>query len=294
MKKIRIDFYHRKSFANRQDGERFLHWLLSGRTFSPEKWAPFEPIKRPFDPAHVGEAAESFANFSGMQKAKPPEKWAGLLVLKRTKTPKSLFYLEWNHYQHRPFNMCYFDIAENWLENANNLDAFLNFSDDLYTAFDGFSFASIASDEERGEKIDLKWFRPDKDHPNGGYVIEEAPGIFLEKGIPGIFWGNYFGPFYVEWFGRDKFKTLPCSYKKEMPDGGIFFATAESPSKWNTEEARAMELRIKNHLGADAFFHLQTLKESLMREIATGGEVTNDLPQKLTQVCSVPVFPRKS
>jgi len=294
MKNIRIDFYHRKSFADKQEAALFLNWLLSVRTFAPEKWAPFEPIKNPFDAVHVGEAAESFANFSGMQKAKPQEKWAGLLLLKRTKTPKSSFYLEWNHYQHNPFNICYFDVEAQWVNTQERLETLLGFSDELYSNLGGYWYANIATDEEREEKINLKWFRPDKAHPSGGYFIEGAPGIFLEKGIPGIFWGNYFGPFYVDWFGRDKFKTLPCSYKKEMPDGGIFFTIAESPSKWNTEEAREMELRIKEHLGADAFFHLQALKESLKQEIASGIEVTNDLPKKLTQVCRVPVLPGKS
>ena len=294
MKKVVIDFYHRKSFADRQEGERFLNWLLSDRTFAPEKWAPFEPIKKPFDAANVAEAAESFANFAGMQKTKPQEKWAGLLLLKKTKTPKSSFYLEWNHYQHRPFNICYFDVDAQWVNTQEHQEVLLRFSDELYANLGGYWYANIATDEEREEKRKLKWFRPDKEQPNGGYVIEETPGIFLEKGIPGIFWGNYFGPFYVDWFGREKFNTLPCSYKKEMPDGGIFFTIVPTPERWNTEEAREMESRIRNHLGVDAFFDLHSLRERLALAIASGIEVTNDLPKSLTQTCRVPMLPAKN
>jgi hypothetical protein len=187
--------------------------------------------------------------------------------------------------------MSYFSVVAGWLEALDHLEKFLSFSKKLYSAFDSFWFASIASDEELEEKRRLKWFRPDKDHKKGGYIIEGSPGIFLEKCIPGIFWGNYFGPFYVDWFGRDKFKTLPSVYKEEMPDGGIFFTIANSPFDWNTEEARQVADSVKKHLGADAFFDLSTLKTRLDEAIVSGVEVTNDLPKKLIPSCRVPTFP---
>jgi hypothetical protein len=291
MTNVYLDFYHRKSFAKPKDARALLELLLADATFAPDRWAPFEPINRPLDRQALGPAAESFANFENTQKKNSIEKWTGSILLKRTKVPKCLFGLEWSHLRHRPFNISYFGVAQNWLKTPARLAALLDFTESLYFAFDHFWFACIGCDEEKEEKRRLKWFRPDRSHPDGGYTIQEAPGIFLEKGIPGIYWGNYFGPFYVDWFGREKFKTLPCVYKKELKDGGIFFTIADSPFEWNSDKARAMGRRAMEHLNPRAFFDLPELKKAVEAAVASGAKVTNDLPQRLIRPCEVPKFP---
>ena len=84
-------------------------------------------------------------------------------------------------------------------------------------------------------------------------------GVKLEEGIPGVFWGNYFGPFYVDWFGRGKFDDLPCVEKRWLDTGGIFFTTAATPFDWNTPAARQMQQAAMEHLGRDAFFDSETV-----------------------------------
>ena len=84
-------------------------------------------------------------------------------------------------------------------------------------------------------------------------------GVKLEEGIPGVFWGNYFGPFYVDWFGREKFDDLPCVEKRWLDSGGIFFTTAATPFEWNTPAARQMQQAVKDHLGREAFFDSETV-----------------------------------
>ncbi len=290
IKDIYLDFYHRKSFANAKDAEELLRALLAEQVFAPDRWAPFEPINKTFDQGTLRAAAECLSNFEKIQQRKPYEKWTGSLLLKRTRTPKCLSMFEWSHLQHRPFNSSYFRIAADWLRTDKRLEEFLGFSNKLYAAFDGFWFASIATDQELEEKRRLKWFRPDNDHKEGGYFIEGSPGIFLEKCIPGIFWGNYFGPQYVDWFGKEKFRTLPCVTMKEMPDGGVFFTTAKTPFDWNTGEAKEVVETIREHLGSDAFFDIDALKERIRSAVASGVEVTNDLPMRLTAPCRVPPF----
>ncbi len=289
-KDIYLDFYHRKSFADIRDAENLLKVVLEDPTFAPDRWAPFEPINKPFDQETFRAAAECLSNFEKMQQRKPYEKWTGSLLLKRTKTPKCLSMFEWSHLQHRPFSSSYFRVAVEWLRSPERLEKFLSFSNKLYSAFDGFWFASIATDDELEEKRRLKWFRPDKDYKEGGYIVEGSPGVFLEQCIPGVFWGNYFGPLYVDWLGKEKFSTLPCVDMKEMPDGGVFFTTAKTPFDWNKEEARQVASAIREHLGADAFFDLEGLKERIRNAVASGVEVTNDLPNKLTIPCRVPPF----
>lgn len=291
MKKITLDFYHRKSFADRNETRKLLEWLLEHPVFNPDKWAPFEPIRKPFDSGHLEESIESFANFEKVQEKRSWESWNGMLLLKRTKYPKSLSVFEWNHYKRYPFKMCFIDVEEKWAKNEVHLQKLVDFTHDIYSMFNGFWFAVLGLDAEREEKRSLRWFRPKHDHPNGGYYIEEAPGIFLHNGIPGIYWANYYGPFYVDWFGREKFEDLPCVFKKEMPDGGYFFTTAPSPWEWNSEEARKIQSQIRDHLGRDAFFDMEGLKNALVEKIAECAEITDDLPNQLIRPCRVPKFP---
>ena len=79
------------------------------------------------------------------------------------------------------------------------------------------------------------------------------------RAIPGVFWGNYLGPFYVDWFGRGKFDDLPCVEKRWLDSGGIFFTTASTPFEWNTPAARQLQQAVKEHLGEDAFFDSETV-----------------------------------
>jgi len=291
VKKITFDFYHRKSFADLDEAKKLLEWLLKHPVFRPDRWAPFEPVRKPYDSVHLPEAIESFANFEKIQQKKPWESWNGTLLLRRTKSPKCFSYFEWNHYKRSPFKICFVDLEEKWAKKEENLKMTVNFCDEIYSMFDGIWFAVLGLDEEREAKRSFRWFHSKDDHPDGGYYIEEAPGIFLEKGIPGIYWANYFGPFYVNWFGREKFDHLPCVHKKYMADGGCFFTTAPSPWEWNTQEALKIQNEIREFLGADAFFDMECLRRTVAEKIAEGGGITDDLPSRLIPPCRTPSFP---
>jgi len=85
-------------------------------------------------------------------------------------------------------------------------------------------------------------------------VASERIGLTLERGLPGIYWANFFGPLYVNFFGREKFLTAPAHHKEELPDGGFLLLTAPSPSEYDRPEVQAMAEAIMDHLGRDAFF----------------------------------------
>ena len=92
-----------------------------------------------------------------------------------------------------------------------------------------------------------------------GYIwLEAIPsgrlGPTLERGLPGIYWANFFGPIYVDFFGREKFLTVPAYHKEELPDGGFLVLTAPSPLDYDRPEVRVLEEAILDHLGRDAFF----------------------------------------
>jgi hypothetical protein len=92
-----------------------------------------------------------------------------------------------------------------------------------------------------------------------GYMWHEVVssgrlGPTLERGLPGIYWANFFGPVYVDFFGREKFLTVPAYHKEELPDGGFLLLTAPSPLDYGRPEVQALQEAIIDHLGRDAFF----------------------------------------
>jgi len=79
-------------------------------------------------------------------------------------------------------------------------------------------------------------------------------GPNLTVSLPGVYWANFFGPVYVEWFGRQKFENLNALKKEPLEDGGWFILTRESPLQHDNRAARQAEERIIKDLGQSAFF----------------------------------------
>jgi hypothetical protein len=82
-------------------------------------------------------------------------------------------------------------------------------------------------------------------HPNYGKTI--LP-INLDKGIPGIYWANYFGENYVESIGRDKLKSSPEAQIVELSNGGMLLLIGDSPANISSEYYRSAA-KVRFHLG---------------------------------------------
>jgi hypothetical protein len=92
----------------------------------------------------------------------------------------------------------------------------------------------------------------------------------------------------VVWFGREKFETLPCIEKRWLDTGGIFFTTADTPFEWDSPAARELQEAVKQHLGANAFFDIETVR-ALVRELEPIPETMK--PEQFQPPRRVPVFP---
>jgi len=79
-------------------------------------------------------------------------------------------------------------------------------------------------------------------------------GVWLGEFLPGIYWINFFGPTYINFFGKERFVSLPTYYKEELQDGGFMVLTAQSPFDYDKSKTKKLEKEIIAHLGSDAFF----------------------------------------
>lgn len=159
---------------------------------------------------------------------------------------------------------------------------------DLHEAW----YALLALGTETHKKNFLGWRgqHPRAADPARGVEGGRGVGLELTEGIPGVYWGNYMGPFYVEWFGREKLESLPCVEKRWLGTGGLFFTTARTPFEWDTPEAAQVQQAAKNHLGADAFFDIDAVRRALA-ELEPLPEPLE--PEQLQPPRRVPAFPFK-
>lgn len=116
-----------------------------------------------------------------------------------------------------------------------------------------------------------------------GNKLVGAVGQKVMEALPGIFWANFFGPDYVDWFGRDKFDRLPCYRLEELPDGGRLILTSPSPLDYDasgeTQEA------LKHYLGRLAFGDVQHPERPTISPFQDGviqlPDESADWPQRL-------------
>jgi hypothetical protein len=87
------------------------------------------------------------------------------------------------------------------------------------------------------------------EHPKYGKTI--LP-INLDKGIPGIFWANFFGPKIINTLGKKKILSAPWYKTIELSDGGFLTLLEPSPLSESISWSRSEEFQI--FLGLENFY----------------------------------------
>jgi|GEM_PF-1829712 len=80
---------------------------------------------------------------------------------------------------------------------------------------------------------------------------QESPGT-LNHRMPGVFWCNYFGTLYVDFFGKEKILSFPWENVEFLPSGGLVTFLAKEPHK-ELVQSDEREKKAKEHLGSDSF-----------------------------------------
>jgi hypothetical protein len=101
-----------------------------------------------------------------------------------------------------------------------------------------------------------------------GYIsdfkIEESQHVTgtIETRMPGIFWCNFFGKVYVDFFGKDKMLSAPWYKTEELDQNGIITYLTEEPDNRELIESPELENKFKILLGKDSFGNLDEWKNS--------------------------------
>lgn len=278
--------YGRAHFGEYHRAKQLLEQICEHEEFIPDKYGWAEPVRLPFSKENMEGAIAALVN--ERQNQAYPQDSHGRILLKRNKKPHCLYISEWSRIRLNPFGHSFYHIEERYIKSPANLAQWIRYSLSLLPVHEAW-FASLSLDAEKAAKNQLEWIIPNNAGP--GFVPgTQALGFFgkLHESIPGVYYGNYFGPFYVEWFGREKFENLPCVEKRILPTGGVFFTTAETPWDWDTPQCCQLQRQVVEHLGADVFFDMERLRHEVAEKLGKGN--ISD-PTQLVPRCRVPEFP---
>jgi len=79
--------------------------------------------------------------------------------------------------------------------------------------------------------------------------------VDIRKGLPGIYWANFFGPEYVDLIGGERLFSAPGEYVQVLSDGGALVLTTSSPLDPSLEANRARQKSVRDHFGEGFFYH---------------------------------------
>jgi hypothetical protein len=220
----------------------FLEWLndFEGGKWRPERYNNADPVRYPYSPAAINEVIDKWSRENiGM-------------ILKRVSAPK--YELDFTGQRRKLLVKneltIYLDSA--LFRQPQSTEISLAFLNAIYDALRPSYGYGVHRKDYLAKNMKITY-------PEGGNVsrVETWVGRDLSKCLRGIYWANWFGPVYVDFFGRERLETAPCVRRERLCDGGYLILTAATPMEYESSQAREMEQALREHLGADAFFDIR-------------------------------------
>lgn len=134
-------------------------------------------------------------------------------------------------------------VEESYFLDPNHTSRFVEFSMAVYNLIHP-DFGLI---HETEDKIAMATIHD----PRYGKTI--VP-INMHRGMPGIYWGNFWGPSYVEKFGKGKLLSAPSFKTENLIDGGLMILTGPTPLNSRAPESVRTRKGLRDYLG-DKYFY---------------------------------------
>ena len=246
------------------DGHKLLRHLADYDSgfYRPEKCDVYEPVREVFDPDNLSDPVRWLAQPGGrvLFKKKKPFKYEGFLenmrlgpvwcyegkkqVVKKG-VPDPIFVTEW---------CLWIDLR---VTKWKSLDDVKQFFVDLFLVSEG-DYGVLAIEED---VIQKNYLTAELGARHGSYFA----GTKLELSLPGMYWANVFGKMYVDWFGKDKFVSLPCFHKKELRNGSYYVQSSDDPFYYLEPDGDQITWSMIDHLDRRAFFDInQPFRECIV------------------------------
>jgi hypothetical protein len=208
--------------------------LLSGQVlFRPEKWGLTEDRLQVFKQDDLPLMQETWDRYHG--------------ISFNSRKPDSYMMLKWWPECKIPGWFAMGIDDDGFFASPDNVQAFLEFATSIYQWGDMVhGYACHQQD------FDCKNTLPRPTKIDGKSI--STGGMDIYRCLPGIYWANFFGERYVQWFGESKLATAPCFERRTLPDGGVLLLSASTPLDYTNAKVQRRERAMRLHLGKRAFF----------------------------------------
>lgn len=134
-----------------------------------------------------------------------------------------------------------------FMRSSGNIDKVLGLVSDVFDRLN-CGYGCIHHDDEWMHKdwIDIPLL--------SGKTGRRSITLSAESGLKDVYWANFFGPLYVELFGRSKVESCPAFRIESIGDLSYMLLTSASPFDWSKPKVLELCERAKRHLDAGAFF----------------------------------------
>ncbi len=238
-----MKFYSLRDLGTDEKAKEFFHLLIEeNEAFIPDRyhriWKTELKGKR-FDRNNLDDAVRIWISHTNS-----PYYYSSTIRMRREKPFHIWIVVCWNRGPHALFNEIAIWIGEEYLSMDYGTKPLLSLGESLYN-YTGGLYGFIT-------RYDLK----------AAHFLSER----LNFNLPGIFWAQFLGPQYIDFFEEERIKNAPCYLRKTLPDGGVLLQTAEFPTGLEAPADRESENILRDNLDHDAFFDAsQTLGTSSRR-----------------------------
>jgi hypothetical protein len=254
---LNLSIYSRKVISERSEARRILDYLTSHKKFQPTHYGDFKPYQKLNSEEDIEKAVDAIVNEGGMKcDANKVITW---MNFHRKKNVRCNYKIAWQNLIHDPFSMSVYSIDEEYIKDKNNFDEWIKFAFNLIEFHEAW-YANFALIKELYDKHQVAYKTT-----YGDIALKSLSMVGrrrLDKAIPGIYWGNYFGPFYTDWLIGNKLDNFPNISAEWYENGGVFFTTSQSPFDWDKPETRRLQEQIKQHLGETAFCDIEAVRKA--------------------------------
>jgi hypothetical protein len=189
--------------------------------YLPEKWGIEEPPRHVFDPTKTSPVIEEWI---------APEESKHIFFSRKRPSPSNLW-INMKRHERAKFNYINVYISDKYISDTGNEKEVLQFTLDICLIVDAaYGFISHRKQERRQS-----------------YMLTPA------ERLSGIYWANFFGRPYINFFGQEKLLAAPCHQARKINDDIILLLTAESPLQPEMIENDNVTNVIKAYLNQNAF-----------------------------------------
>lgn len=227
--------------------ERFHDLIVADPLLQQEKLGPYEPLEYDFDDI----SAVSFARIAIEERS---------LIAKRDRTPEQVIFYTNRSGAKKPNVFSHSVVGVE--EGSDEAGTFIEYAFELFKLFEP-AYGQLYCKADYREKNLVQ-----------GSVAANAVGNDVRKHLPGIYWANFFGPRYVDFFGEDRLLSAPAHKVEWLGEAGILLLVSESPFEYDDPQVKATEQAVVEHLGPEAFFFKSDPEDKTYR-----APDLSDLPQ---------------